>query len=214
MPASSGCSTVKTTGRSGGCGFRRACWRSSSSSRPSPPGLNWSHSVWDMVVATLARGGGDRRRIGPRGGRRVARCRPAWSAAFAAGTVSPAAACGAAVRFGSGGVGLSVLATVLVAVVSALYGDGLFHAFPPEVRIDMLQVFLISATVPLMCVGALVEERQRVAGALQASDTLKASILDLDPQPRRRRQPGWARRGRERRLDAQCAPAMSSTRSA
>lgn len=37
-----------------------------------------------------------------------------------------------AVRFGSGGVGLSVLATVLVAVVSDVYGDGLFRVFPEE----------------------------------------------------------------------------------
>jgi two-component system, LuxR family, sensor kinase FixL len=87
----------------------------------------------------------------------------------------------AAVRFGSGGVGLSVLATVLVAVVSVLYGGGLFQEIPPEDRIGLLQVSLISATVPLMCVGALVEERQRVAGALRASDALKASILASIP---------------------------------
>ena len=66
-----------------------------------------------------------------------------------------------AVRFGSAGVGLSVLGTVLLAVVSALYGEGLFPAMPPESRIRTLQVFLISATLPLLCVGALVEERRR-----------------------------------------------------
>ena len=83
----------------------------------------------------------------------------------------------AAVRFGSAGVGLAVLGTVLVAVVSALYGDGLFPTISADERIRTLQVFLISATVPLMCVGALVEERQNAANALRSSDLLKSSIL-------------------------------------
>ena len=83
----------------------------------------------------------------------------------------------AAVRFGSAGVGLSVLATVLAAVVAALHGDGLFPTIAAEERIRTLQIFLISATLPLLCVGALVEERRRVAAALRSSDTLKASIL-------------------------------------
>jgi signal transduction histidine kinase/integral membrane sensor domain MASE1 len=87
----------------------------------------------------------------------------------------------AAVRFGSAGVGLSVLATVLAAVVAALYGDGLFPMIAAEERIRTLQVFLISATLPLLCVGALVEERRRVAAALRSSDSLKASILTSIP---------------------------------
>jgi signal transduction histidine kinase len=87
----------------------------------------------------------------------------------------------AAVRFGSAGVGLSVLGTVLLAVVSAFYGDGLFPAVPSEDRIRTLQVFLISAAVPIMCVGALIEERQKVVRALRASNTLKSSILTSIP---------------------------------
>jgi signal transduction histidine kinase/integral membrane sensor domain MASE1 len=87
----------------------------------------------------------------------------------------------AAVRFGSLGVGVSVLGTVLVAVVSALYGDGLFSSIPSHERIRTLQVFLICATVPMMCIGALVEERQRDTKALLASDSLKASILTSIP---------------------------------
>ena len=87
----------------------------------------------------------------------------------------------AAVRFGSAGVGLSVLGTVLLAVVSALYGDGLFPAMPPESRIRTLQVFLISATLPLLCVGALVEERRRAEIGLRSTDVLKSSILNSIP---------------------------------
>ncbi len=87
----------------------------------------------------------------------------------------------AAVRFGSTGVGLSVLGTVLVAVLSALYGEGLFSMIASEPRIRTPQVFLISATVPLMCVGALVEERQKAIEAFRSSDALKSSILTSIP---------------------------------
>jgi signal transduction histidine kinase/integral membrane sensor domain MASE1 len=87
----------------------------------------------------------------------------------------------AAVRFGSAGVGLAVLATVLLAVLTALYDESLLPTIPSEGRIQTLQIFLISATVPLMCVGALVEERRRVLKALRSSDRLKSSILTSIP---------------------------------
>jgi signal transduction histidine kinase len=86
-----------------------------------------------------------------------------------------------AVRFGSAGVGLTVLGTVLAAVVSALYGDGLFPMFSEEARIRTLQIFMISATLPLLCVGALVEERRQAVSALRSSSMLNASILSSIP---------------------------------
>ena len=87
----------------------------------------------------------------------------------------------AGVRFGSAGVGLSVLGTVLAAVVAALSGDGLFPMISAHERIRTLQIFLISATLPLMCVGALVEERRNAAAALRSKEMLKASILSSIP---------------------------------
>ena len=87
----------------------------------------------------------------------------------------------AAVRFGSTGVGLSVLGTVLLAVISALDGGGLFTAVPAEARIRTLQIFLICATVPLLCVGALVEERRKTAATLQSNNVLRSSILNSMP---------------------------------
>jgi signal transduction histidine kinase/integral membrane sensor domain MASE1 len=87
----------------------------------------------------------------------------------------------AAVRFGSTGVGLSVLGTVLVAVASALYGEGLFPMVASEDRIRTLHVFLISAAVPLLCLGAIVEERMNAVEALRSSDLLKSSILTSIP---------------------------------
>ena len=87
----------------------------------------------------------------------------------------------AAVRFGSAGVGVSLLGMALLAVIGALYGDGLFPMVPPDARIRTLQIFLISAAVPLLCVGALVEERRKTATALQVSDALKSTILTSIP---------------------------------
>ncbi len=86
-----------------------------------------------------------------------------------------------AVRFGSTGVGLSVLGTVLLAVISTLDGGGLFTAIPADARIRTLQISLICATVPLLCVGALVEERRKAVETLQSNDLLRSSILNSMP---------------------------------
>ena len=86
-----------------------------------------------------------------------------------------------AVRFGSAGVGLSVLATVFLAVARALYDGGVFQAAYAEGEIRTLQVFLISATVPVLCVGALVEERRKAINTLHAIETLKSTILNSIP---------------------------------
>ena len=87
----------------------------------------------------------------------------------------------AAVRFGSAGVALTVLGTVLFAVAGALTSDIVLPAVPAQERIPIVQVFLISATIPLMCVGALVEERRRAVHALRSSDLFKSSILTSIP---------------------------------
>jgi signal transduction histidine kinase/integral membrane sensor domain MASE1 len=85
----------------------------------------------------------------------------------------------AAVRFGAGAVGLTVLATLALAIESDVLGYGIFlQGAPAEYRVGALQMFFISATMPMLCVGALVEERQRAVAALHASDVLKSSILD------------------------------------
>ena len=87
----------------------------------------------------------------------------------------------AAVRFGAAGVSVSVFATTLLAVGSTAMGEGLLQAVAQEDRRILLQLFLIASTVPLLCVGALVEERQTAVAALQASDILKSTILSSLP---------------------------------
>ena len=87
----------------------------------------------------------------------------------------------AAVRFGSAGVGLSVLGTVLLTTIDTFLGEGFLPTVPSAERVRALQLFLISATVPLMCVGALIEERQVAVNALREADLLKSSILAALP---------------------------------
>jgi signal transduction histidine kinase len=82
-----------------------------------------------------------------------------------------------AVRFGTTGAALAALGTLLIAVGTAIYGEGVLQGVPPEVRIGLLQSFLIMVIIPLLCLSALVEERVSAHRALAASDALKLSIL-------------------------------------
>jgi two-component system, LuxR family, sensor kinase FixL len=87
----------------------------------------------------------------------------------------------AAVRFGPTGVSLAVLATTLLVVESTAVGQGLLRAVAPADQRSLLQLFLIASIVPLLCVAALVDERQEAVEAVKASDGLKSSILGSIP---------------------------------
>jgi signal transduction histidine kinase len=67
----------------------------------------------------------------------------------------------AAVRFGPGGASLSLLATAFLAMWAASHGRGPFAGLPSAESALILQIFLTVITVPLMCLAALIEERQR-----------------------------------------------------
>ena len=87
----------------------------------------------------------------------------------------------AAVKFGTAGAGLALLATVLAAIGSAVYGHGLLEYVPLDDRVRVLQLALIVVALPLMCLAALVEERKRTEVALRGSDVLKSAILKSLP---------------------------------
>ena len=87
----------------------------------------------------------------------------------------------AGVKFGTAGAGLSLLATVLVAIGSAVYGHHLMENVPPDDRVRALQLALIAVALPLMCLAALIEERRRTEDALRTSDVLKSAILKSLP---------------------------------
>jgi signal transduction histidine kinase len=72
----------------------------------------------------------------------------------------------ATVRFGPGGASLSLLATGLVAIWAATHGRGPFTAPLLAESVVALQIFLSAAAIPLMCLAALIEERQQAQEAL------------------------------------------------
>jgi signal transduction histidine kinase/integral membrane sensor domain MASE1 len=72
----------------------------------------------------------------------------------------------AAVRFGPGGANLGLLLTVLVAIWAVTHGYGPFGDLPARESIPALQVLLSVMAIPLMCLAALIEERQRAEQAL------------------------------------------------
>jgi PAS domain S-box-containing protein len=78
----------------------------------------------------------------------------------------------AAVRFGVGGLSLSLLILAGVALASAFVGRGPFVIQSPEVL--PLQIFLIAISIPLLLLAALVEEQRRVEESLKQTDARMA----------------------------------------
>ena len=72
----------------------------------------------------------------------------------------------AAARFGPGGASLTLLATALIAIGTALAGFTPLRAVPVGERVLALQVFLIVVGVPLLVLSALTEERRVIAETL------------------------------------------------
>ena len=73
----------------------------------------------------------------------------------------------AAVRLGPTGTSLSLLTVEVLAVWGGVAGRGPFAILPPVENVLSLQVVLIVLAVPLMCLAALIEERQRTRQALE-----------------------------------------------
>jgi len=75
----------------------------------------------------------------------------------------------AAVRFGVGGVCVSLLTFAFLSLSATFAGRGPFTVQSPEENAISLQIFLIGTSIPLMLLAALVEERRRSEGALRES---------------------------------------------
>lgn len=73
----------------------------------------------------------------------------------------------AAVRFGPGGASLALLATTLGAIRAATLGWQPLSPLTPAEGVVALQVFATVIGVPLLCLGALIEERHRAIAALR-----------------------------------------------
>lgn len=82
----------------------------------------------------------------------------------------------AAVRFGPGGAGWSVLLVACVASWNALHGRGPFAARSPVEGLVSLQLFLLASAIPILFLAAVIRERNRATAAVeQSAAALRAS---------------------------------------
>ncbi len=72
----------------------------------------------------------------------------------------------AAVRFGPEGASLSLLSTVLLAILVNVHGRQPLITLPPAEGVAALQICLTVVAIPLMCLAAVIEERRRSNEAL------------------------------------------------
>ncbi|HZO39081.1 MAG TPA: MASE1 domain-containing protein [Methylomirabilota bacterium] len=72
----------------------------------------------------------------------------------------------AAVRFGPGGASLSLLCTVLLAIVVSVHGRPAATAMPSADSVTALQILLFVVAIPFMCLAAVFDERRRSNEAL------------------------------------------------
>jgi PAS domain S-box-containing protein len=76
----------------------------------------------------------------------------------------------AAVRFGTGGVSLSMLIVAFFAIWNATHGRGPFALSTPEENVLSLQLFLIMIDVPLLALAAVIQDRRNVEEALRRNE--------------------------------------------
>ena len=82
----------------------------------------------------------------------------------------------AAVRFGTEGIALSLLAVTGLTIGGAAYGTGPFVTQSPTQNLLSLELFLMGISVPLLVLAALMEERQRQETALHQAHTELARV--------------------------------------
>ncbi len=84
----------------------------------------------------------------------------------------------AALRFGSAGVGTSMIVVACLSIRGALHGRGPFMGLAPLDRLLSLQLFLFVAAVPFMVLAAMVEERKRAEKGLRESEEKFRSVFN------------------------------------
>ncbi len=76
----------------------------------------------------------------------------------------------AAVRFGVGGVSLSLLVLAGISLSYAYVGHGPFAGLSPAENVRSLQIFLLAVSIPLMLLAAEVQERRQTERRLKQSE--------------------------------------------
>src|SRR5262249_25376406 len=75
----------------------------------------------------------------------------------------------AAVRFGPAGINTSLLIVAVVSISGTVRGRGPFAASSPSENVVALQLFLVTVSLPLMLLAALIAERRGETNVLRAS---------------------------------------------
>ena len=89
----------------------------------------------------------------------------------------------AALRFGEKGASGAILIVTVVLIWRALRGPGLFVGADPESNVLALQLFLIGLSIPVLLLGAAIDELRH---AEQMTRALAGSVLTAQDQERRR----------------------------
>ena len=87
----------------------------------------------------------------------------------------------AAVRFGPTGINTALLAVAFLAISGVVRGRGPFSTGAPSDNVLPLQLFLITLSLPLMCLAALVTERRAKTEALRESESRFRTMADTAP---------------------------------
>jgi signal transduction histidine kinase len=89
----------------------------------------------------------------------------------------------AAVRYGEKGASASILIVTVILTWFTLRAPGLFPGENPDRSVLALQIFLMSLSIPILLLGALIDELRRTEKNLR---DLAASVLRTQDQERRR----------------------------
>ena len=89
----------------------------------------------------------------------------------------------AAVRYGEKGASGAILIMTVVLTWRTLHGSGLLHGDDPERSVLALQLFLTGLSIPVLLLGALIDE---LRGAEQTMRALAISVVRAQDEERRR----------------------------
>jgi len=84
----------------------------------------------------------------------------------------------AALRFGMAGKSASVLALTLISIWGTAHGRGPFASDSPLENALSLQIFLIFISILLLCLAAVLEERQRALQNLRTSEERYREVIE------------------------------------
>lgn len=86
----------------------------------------------------------------------------------------------AAVRLGPGGLSGSLLVVAIVSIDAALHGRGPFTSLSLRENVVYLQILLCAITIPLMCLAAILSERQVIQTRLRTTNRLLVAAQEQE----------------------------------